>query len=90
LTSPKEIREKENKNEKKQQRKRKKKKNRGGAATNTATAWNHCHRWPSLTIEASLGKPSTPLAFVSSLAMQDVHSARLCRRGEAGYCAHAQ
>jgi len=40
----------------------------------------------------SQGKNSAPfyLAFVSSLAMQDVHGARLYRRGEAGCCAHAQ
>jgi len=50
------------------------------------------HRWPSLTTEASPGGPSAPFsfAFISSLAMQDVHSARLCKRGEAGYCSHAQ
>jgi len=39
----------------------------------------------------SPGKNSAPFsfAFFSSLAMQDVHGARLCRQGEAGYCTHA-
>jgi hypothetical protein len=70
-------------------KKKEEEQNRGGAATNTAATWNHRHLWPSLTTKASPGKPSTPLAFVSSLDMQDVRGARLCRRGEAGYCAHA-
>jgi hypothetical protein len=74
---------KKNKNKNKTKKQREKQGKTGGkkpsAATNTAAAWNHHHRWPSLTTEASPGKPSTPFAFVSSLAMQDVHSARLCR-----------
>jgi hypothetical protein len=52
--------------------KKEEEKNRG-AATNTTVAWNRRHRWPSLTTEASPGKPSAPLAFVSSLAVQEVH-----------------
>jgi superoxide dismutase len=77
------ITEKKNKNKNKTKKQREKQGKTGGkkpsAATNTAAAWNHHHRWPSLTTEASPGKPSTPFAFVSSLAMQDVHGARLCR-----------
>jgi hypothetical protein len=75
---------------KRREKQRKKKKNTEKGRRQTA-AWNHRHRWPSLTTEASPGKPSTffSFAFISSLAMQDVHGARLCRRGEAGYCAHA-
>ena len=50
------------------------------------------HRWPLQTT----GNATTPgkhsalffFAFISSLAMQDVHGAHLCSRGEAGYCAH--
>ena len=91
--SKKEKKNRERKREEIKTRRKTKKKeeeqNRGGAATNTAATWNHRHLWPSLTTKASPGKPSTPLAFVSSLDMQDVRGARLCRRGEAGYCAHA-
>jgi len=73
---------KKNKNKNKNKTERKTGEDRGkkpSAATNTTAAWNHRHRWPSLTTEASPGKPSAPFAFVSSLAMQDVHGARLCR-----------
>jgi hypothetical protein len=78
------------KRKKRREKQRKKEKNTEKGRRQTA-AWNHRHRWPSLTTEASPGKPSTffSFAFISSLAMQDVHGARLCRRGEAGYCAHA-
>jgi len=67
-------------------------KNRG-AATNTAgTAGTIA---PPLAIARRLRRlqvnPSPfSFAFTSSLAMQDMRSARLCRRGEVGYCAHAQ
>jgi len=69
----------------KEKKKRKIEKNAEKGRRRTA-AWNHRHRWPSLTTEASPGKPSSPfsVAFISSLAMQDVHGARLSRRGEAG------
>jgi superoxide dismutase len=80
-------RKKGRKNRKKKQKQKKKQREKQGktggkkpsVATNTAASWNHHHRWPSLTTEASPGKPSAPFAFVSSLAMQDVHGARLCR-----------
>ena len=81
---PKRKKGRKNRKKKQKQKKQREKQGKTGgkkplAATNTAAAWNHRHRWPSLTTEASPGKPSAPFAFVSSLAMQDVHGARLCR-----------
>jgi hypothetical protein len=72
---------------------RKKKKNRGVAATNTAG--NAGTTTPPLATTGQLRRlqvnpPPFSFAFTSSLAMQEMHSARLCRRGEAGCCAHAQ
>jgi hypothetical protein len=52
----------------------------GTTAPPVATAgWLRC---------LQVNPPPFSFVFTSSLAMQDVHSARLCRRGEAGYCAH--
>jgi len=79
----------------KTERKEEKEKHKGGVATNTATAGTTAtagHHWRLRLYFTSPRKNSALflLAFISSLAMQDVHGARLCRNGEASYCAHAQ
>jgi len=75
-------RKKEKKQREEERRKTKTRRNnreKGRRKKHRRSFHQHRRHWPSLTIEASPGKPSAPLAFVSSLTMQDVHSARLCR-----------